>query len=85
MNAEQFVYWLQGYFELEMARTTHQSPIITANQSKVIMDHLALVLNKITPDRTVKVENGTAKTEAIFPYYNEVNTCFSVFKDSKIC
>lgn len=76
MNPENFVYWLQGYFELEMARTTHQSPIITANQSKVIMDHLALVLNKVTPDRTVKTE---------VPYYNEPNTCFSVFKDIKIC
>lgn len=85
MDALCFCYWLQGYFELEMARTTHQSPIITANQSKVIMDHLALVLNKVTPDRTMKVENGTVKTEKIWPYYNEPNTCFSIFKDSKIC
>lgn len=71
MNAEQFVYWLQGYFELEMARTTHQSPIITANQSKVIMDHLALVMNKVTPERSViTVDGGTTVAPDFFAPFN---------------
>ena len=46
MNAEQFVYWLQGYLEL-----THQASITEA-QVKIIQDHLNLVFEKKTPDRS---------------------------------
>lgn len=43
MNAEQFVYWLNGYLELSGAQE------LNAAQVKSVRDHLALVLHKVTP------------------------------------
>lgn len=43
MNAEQFVYWLNGYLELSGAQE------LNASQVKSMRDHLALVLHKVTP------------------------------------
>ena len=43
MTSEQFVYWLQGFSEL----SGDTAP--TAAQWKMIQDHIALVLNKVTP------------------------------------
>ena len=46
MTAEQFAYWLQGFMEMA-------DPIeLTANQTQQIKDHLKLVFDKQTPDRT---------------------------------
>jgi len=45
MNSEQFVYWLQGFSEIEGA-----SP--TPKQWKIIQDHLNLVFTKVTPKYT---------------------------------
>jgi hypothetical protein len=46
MTAEQFTYWLQGFMEVA-------DPIeLTANQTHQIKDHLKLVFDKQTPDRT---------------------------------
>lgn len=45
MTAEQFVYWLQGYIEID------KPDIIPLNQTKIIKDHLALVFDKKTPER----------------------------------
>lgn len=43
MTPENFVYWLQGFLEL-------QGPIdINEQQVKIIKDHIALVLKKETP------------------------------------
>lgn len=44
MNAHDFTYWLQGFAEL-------QSDPPTAEQWQAIKDHLALVFNKVTPQR----------------------------------
>lgn len=44
MTSEQFAYWLQGYAEL-----SDEPP--TAEQWQAIRDHLALVFNKVTPQR----------------------------------
>lgn len=44
MTAEQFTYWLQGYAELNASPPT-------AEQWQAIRDHLALVFNKVTPQR----------------------------------
>lgn len=41
MTPEQFAYWLQGHAEM------NGSP--TAEQWKVIVDHLQTVFNKVTP------------------------------------
>ena len=53
MTAEQFTYWLQGYFEIN--DPDRISPI----ETKIIKDHLALVFKKETPNRTVVVPNKT--------------------------
>lgn len=45
MTPEQFTYWLQGYFEIS------DSNMLSHKQVQIIKDHLALVFNKVTPDR----------------------------------
>lgn len=46
MNAQEFAYWLQGYFEL------NESNKLSEKQVQIIKDHLALTLTKVTPDRS---------------------------------
>ena len=46
MTPEQFTYWLQGFMEISNPTTLNET------QTQVIKDHLALVFNKQTPDRT---------------------------------
>jgi hypothetical protein len=46
MTPEQFVYWLQGYAEIS------RSDMLTEDEWKVIKDHLQLVFDKVTPDRS---------------------------------
>lgn len=46
MTPEQFCYWLQGFAEITAA--TNQAP--TAEQWKVINDHLQTVFKKVTPE-----------------------------------
>lgn len=53
MTAEQFTYWLQGYFEI------NDPDRINPMETKIIKDHLALVFKKETPIRTVVVPNKT--------------------------
>lgn len=48
MTPEQFCYWLHGFFEIQGS-----GPLSTM-QSKIIEDHLDLVFNKVTPDRSKK-------------------------------
>ena len=43
MTAEQFVYWLQGFMEINDPDT------ISKSETRVIKDHLALVFDKQTP------------------------------------
>lgn len=45
MTAEQFAYWLQDYAELNEAPPS-------AEQWQSIREHLALVFNKVTPQRS---------------------------------
>jgi hypothetical protein len=47
MNELNFCYWLQGYFEISELEGKQLSP-----EMQVIKDHLKLVFNKETPDRT---------------------------------
>lgn len=48
MNAQEFAYWLQGFFELN-----EEDKSLTKKQVKIIRDHLSLVFKKVTPDRNV--------------------------------
>jgi len=45
MDAQNFAYWLQGYFELNDPKSLNEK------QVQIIKDHLAQVLTKVTPDR----------------------------------
>jgi len=47
MDETQFCYWLQGYVELSNASE------LSKEQVQIIKDHLKLVFEKKTPDRTV--------------------------------
>ena len=48
MNADEFAYWLQGFFELS------ESNQLTDKQVEIIKNHLQLVFEKVTPDATVE-------------------------------
>lgn len=53
MTPDNFVYWLQGYFELKRANGEDISdPFL-----RTIEDHLKLVFEKETPDRTKSNED----------------------------
>jgi hypothetical protein len=45
MTPEQFTYWLQGYSEIA-------NSLPNETEWKIIQDHLKLVFDKQTPDRT---------------------------------
>ena len=58
MTPENFVYWLQGYFELKRANGEDISdPFL-----RTIEDHLKLVFEKETPDRTKSNEDLIKET-----------------------
>lgn len=48
MEAQDFCYWLQGFFELSEGKK------LTPKQVEIIKDHLNLVFDKVTPDRSEK-------------------------------
>lgn len=45
MTPNEFIYWLHGYFEIENPKS------IDERKTQIIKDHLALLFNKVTPDR----------------------------------
>lgn len=49
MNEKDFCYWLQGFVELQ------DSDVISEKQWLVIKDHLKLVFDKKTPDRSITI------------------------------
>lgn len=51
MTTEAFATWLQGFFELSDAKTLDE------RQVSIVKDHLALVFDKVTPDRAKKEED----------------------------
>lgn len=54
MTPNDFVYWLQGYVELN-------GDVPTEQQWEVIKDHLQLVMDKKTPVRNVVVETNSLR------------------------
>jgi len=72
MTAEQFTYWLQGFMEVANPSTLDE------RQTQIIKDHLALVLDKKTPDWNISqytptFPGNTMSTEPIFPYPDTTN------------
>lgn len=61
MTPEQFVYWLQGYLEVQNPHTIDNSKI------QVIKDHIALVLTKVTPNRST-VDVNPIINPVVYPY-----------------
>lgn len=53
MNYEQFAIWLHGFLEISNAET------INKQQTQIIKDHLALLFEKKTPDRSKKKEDDS--------------------------
>lgn len=49
MTPEQFVYWLQGFVEM------NPNAMLTGTQWTILKDHLKLVMNKQTPNRGVQI------------------------------
>ena len=66
MEAENFAFWLKGYFELQ--DTNKLSP----KQVQIIKDHLDLVFNKVTPQRSrrTKITNDFDKRPICLPNGN---------------
>lgn len=56
MSPENFVYWLQGFFELKKTIDCREG--VTPETLKVIEDHLALVLEKKTPNNKRELVDG---------------------------
>ena len=52
MTPENFCYWINGYFELQL-KVGDGSSMLNGNQVQIIKDHLDLVLKKETPNRQV--------------------------------
>lgn len=49
MTTEQFAYWLKGFMEINRPTS------IDAMQTQIIKDHLDLVFDKVTPDRSNEI------------------------------
>lgn len=47
MSPEQFAFWLNGFFEIQNPKTLDEK------QTQQVKDHLALVFNKVTPERNI--------------------------------
>jgi hypothetical protein len=64
MTSRDFVYWLQGYFEIMDPSATTQFPLGPA-QTQCIREHLALVFkHEIAPPKPPEVK-------VVPPYHNE--------------
>jgi hypothetical protein len=64
MTPENFAYWLQGFFEIA------GSDELTETQVKMVKDHLALVFQKVTPDRSKKVKKKKKDVTCTTPAVN---------------
>lgn len=64
MSPENFVYWLQGYLEI-------QDPSkITKYKVQIIQDHIDLVLTKVTPDRKEKPKEDFSVSDYFYSTYS---------------
>jgi len=77
MTAERFTYWLKGFFELSDAKTLDEK------QVKIVKDHLDLVYNKVTPDRSQEIQNINEVPPTFF--HPQCNTTGSFPDDTLFC
>ena len=75
MTTEQFTYWLQGFMEVANPTTLDEV------QVQQIKDHLNLVFNKQTPDRTFIPPLAPMPT----PYPNQIEPDWWGGKNRVIC
>ena len=71
MTPENFVYWLQGFLEIEDPKT------INEQQVQIIKDHVALVLKKETPNRFYLQNDNMPKITFSVPPQTDGLTDFS--------
>ena len=64
MTAEQFTYWLQGFMEI------NDPEALGVRETQIIKDHLKLVFEKKTPERTnmTEIVGVPNSTRPIQPY-----------------
>jgi hypothetical protein len=62
MDATNFTYWLQGFFEVSDAKKLDEK------QVQIIKDHLGLVFNKITPNRNELPKGSTLQGDSATPF-----------------
>jgi hypothetical protein len=67
VTAQEFCYWLQGFYEIN----GNAAPAITAEQSKMIREHLALVFTK----RTGRSPGEEIERALVHSVRNTVNYC----------
>ena len=67
MTPEQFVYWLNGYLEMENPKT------LGLKQTKMIKDHLNIVFNKVTPKRNPGISPNNTNSNS-FPLHHNGST-----------
>lgn len=80
MTAEQFTYWLQGFMEL--TSMNH----LNTTQFQIVKDHLALVFDKQTPDRTVPgVPANPTWSQPTMPQWQEPNIVTQPSKLNPMC
>jgi hypothetical protein len=74
MTPKDFTYWLQGFFEL-----SNEDVTLSHRQLKIIKDHLNLVFDKETPDRSTE-EGGDEElpTDIFSPPNRWKETTFAV-------
>jgi hypothetical protein len=63
MTPEQLVYWLNGFFELSGTTTLNEE------QVKVIKEHIALVVHKVTPSTVGSGSPQQTRGPYTFPVY----------------
>ena len=63
MSPEQFTYWLKGFFEISDTNN------LSEKQVQIIRDHLNLVFNKVTTDRS-KQQNFAELYDSIMKHSN---------------
>lgn len=61
MTPNDFAFWLQGFIEM------NPNAMVTRTQWEIVKDHLKLVMNKQTPNRTHTLLESIAPTFPMFP------------------
>lgn len=66
MTSQEFVFWLNGFFEIADPKTMDEKQI------QVIKDHIALVLNKVTPDRNKEAPKNPLEGNLTFEQWQQI-------------